>query len=60
MTYGPYAEDGHISPQSNIAFHTNLKAEDPEHGLKDIKYLERVRRFFFKVNLGFITMKLNA
>ncbi|CAE17985.1 Methyltransferase-like 26 [Caenorhabditis elegans] len=42
MTYGPYAEDGHISPQSNIAFHTNLKAEDPEHGLKDIKYLERL------------------
>ncbi|CAL2051921.1 unnamed protein product [Caenorhabditis brenneri] len=42
ITYGPYAEDGHISPQSNIAFHASLKAQDPEYGLKDIKCLERI------------------
>lgn len=42
MTYGPYCEDGHISPQSNIAFHTSLKTQDPDYGLKDIKYLERI------------------
>ncbi|CAO4387473.1 unnamed protein product [Caenorhabditis nigoni] len=42
MTYGPYCEDGHISPQSNMAFHSNLKHQNAEYGLKDIKYLERL------------------
>ncbi|KAF1749319.1 hypothetical protein GCK72_025786 [Caenorhabditis remanei] len=37
ITYGPYSEDGFISPQSNIAFHASLKNQDPEYGLKDIK-----------------------
>uniref|UniRef100_A0A1I7V3I0 DUF938 domain-containing protein n=1 Tax=Caenorhabditis tropicalis TaxID=1561998 RepID=A0A1I7V3I0_9PELO len=42
MTYGPYCENGHISPQSNITFHASLRNQNPEYGLKDIKFLERI------------------
>uniref|UniRef100_A0A8R1DXR8 Methyltransferase-like 26 n=1 Tax=Caenorhabditis japonica TaxID=281687 RepID=A0A8R1DXR8_CAEJA len=42
LTYGPYSVDGFITPQSNVAFHAQLRAQDPEHGLKDVKYLERI------------------
>ncbi|CAI2355799.1 unnamed protein product [Caenorhabditis sp. 36 PRJEB53466] len=42
ITYGRYSEDGFISPQSNVAFHAMLRNQDAEHGLKDIKYLERL------------------
>ena len=40
FTYGPYACDGILEPESNIQFDRNLRAQNPEWGIRDIRDLE--------------------
>ena len=42
FTYGPYAEDGKLVPDSNVRFDRDLKSRDPEWGIRDIKDLKKL------------------
>ncbi|EDW75666.2 uncharacterized protein Dwil_GK23994 [Drosophila willistoni] len=42
FTYGPYAQDGDLTPQSNVDFDQGLKRRDPTWGVRDIRDLKQL------------------
>lgn len=44
FTYGPYAQDGHLSPQSNVNFDIELKRRNADWGIRDIRDLKQLAK----------------
>ncbi|KAH8376858.1 hypothetical protein KR093_001759, partial [Drosophila rubida] len=42
FTYGPYAQDGVLTPQSNVDFDANLKGRNDTWGIRDIRDLKQL------------------
>ncbi|KAG5899882.1 hypothetical protein JTB14_012345 [Gonioctena quinquepunctata] len=42
ITYGPYANDGVLEPQSNMDFDKSIRQKDPTCGIRDIQELIKV------------------
>ncbi|XP_034947064.1 methyltransferase-like 26 [Chelonus insularis] len=53
ITYGPYAIDGKITPESNVEFDKSIRSQNSEWGLRDIRDLEKLAT---KNNLKLIEM----
>lgn len=46
ITYGPYAVDGVLTPDSNRNFDQHLRQQNPEWGVRDIRNIERLANEF--------------
>lgn len=44
FTYGPYAIDGIITPESNIQFNNSLNSMNPDWGLRELRELENLAK----------------
>lgn len=42
FTYGPFAMNGVITPESNVNFDKSLRAQDPDWGYRDVVKLEKL------------------
>lgn len=42
FTYGPYSENYVLTPESNVSFDRNLRAQNPEWGVRDICDLKKL------------------
>ncbi|XP_041779011.1 methyltransferase-like 26 isoform X1 [Anopheles merus] len=42
ITYGPYAVDGTLTPESNVRFNESLQQRNPEWGIRDTKELSKL------------------
>lgn len=42
LMYGPFAVDGNLSPESNINFDKNLRAQNSELGIRDVRDLREL------------------
>ncbi|XP_055543980.1 UPF0585 protein CG18661 [Wyeomyia smithii] len=42
ITYGPYAVDGKLTPESNVQFDISLKQRNPLWGIRDISALKKI------------------
>lgn len=42
ITYGPYAVDGVLAPESNVRFDAGLKSQDPSWGIRDLSLLREL------------------
>jgi hypothetical protein len=53
ITYGPYAVDGILTPESNVNFDISLRSQNPEWGVRDIRDLKQLAQ---KNKMTFVSM----
>lgn len=46
LTYGPYAENGILEPESNVRFDHGLRFQNPEWGVRDIRDLRNLSTLY--------------
>jgi len=44
VTYGPYAIDGVLTPDSNVRFDLSLRSQDPSWGIRDVSDLKKLSK----------------